>query len=283
MSRRQFKLNVLRQIEVRQRTVKPSFCHRLRHDFVHVVPAPVPRRHERLPQTRLVQYGPFACPCSEHHRQPGQLFPLRPQIQPVPAQPLRLQPQRRIANHQGGIAIGQHRVQVRGMRAQLGRYSIAFPQEDPRQRHGGSGTGIHRKCTDLAKRLLREQQDASYCTFTSDPHVGQKFQTHPFDLGARHQTNLRFIAGQSFRTSCRKVKSEVETTALRAVQKTPNEGPCIQVTDGGNAQFSSLANRLSREAAKIDRCSPAANCFNPRWLSLLLFMLLTRPASWGSR
>ena len=67
--------------------------------------------------------------------------------------------------------------------------------------------------------------------------MGQEIEFQAVEFGTRNQPDIGFPAGERSGALGRKVKLETEKAPLRAMQKAPNEGPGIEITDGRDAQI----------------------------------------------
>ena len=126
---------------------------RLGDDAVDLPPAEVPRPEERV----RGDAGPDR-PDREYEREAGQRPPFLRQVADVEAR--QIGSQRRVADQEGGVVVGQHLREVGRRHVELGDLSVPIGEEDPG--HGGrrargdvEGDGPH-----LIERALRREEDA---------------------------------------------------------------------------------------------------------------------------
>jgi len=99
--------------------------------------------------------------------------------------------------------------------------------------------GIDREPPDGIGRNPRNQQDAAHGAFTCDAHIRKEIEPQPVQFGAGNEPDIRLATCERRGALSRKVEPEFEKAALRPMLKAPNQGPGIQVANGGYAQFSS--------------------------------------------
>ena len=138
--------------------------------------------------------------------------------------------------------------------------AITLAQQNPRQRHRSSRTGIHRQRPNLPEGPPRNQQNAPYRPFTGNAHLRNEIEPQTVKLGAGRQTDMRGTALQRGGADRWQIETEIKKPALRTMQKSPNQRPRIQITDSRNDQSPSLPDSSeqigSRHTAHVTvRCS----------------------------
>ena len=156
--------------------------------------------------------------------------------------------------------------------------AITLSQQDSRQSHRTPRTGIHRQRTNLPERPLRNQQNTANRPFAGNSDLRQIIESQPIQFRTRHQSDRRFPATQSLSAFSGQIEPKIEPALPRSVQKAPNQGPCVQITDGRDAQASSLSDPVSSNivnrltgfkpfprAMLQDRDPSASAVLVPRW------------------
>src|SRR5581483_5316587 len=109
--------------------------------------------------------------------------------------------------------------------------AVTLAQNNLRQRDRRAGTRVNGERFDLTHRSSRTQENTANRSVAGDSEMGQKIETQAVQFGASQQPHVGLAVAQGFSAVHWQVESEIEHAFLGAMKKSPNQRPCIQVTD----------------------------------------------------
>ena len=194
--------------------------------------------------------------------------------------------ERRIPDNQPRIAIKKHLIEEGGHRHESRLASITLRQQNSGQSHRAAGPQIDRQGPDLPERPLRNQQNAPHRTLARNAEFRQIIETQPIQLRAGREADRRSPARERLRALRRQIEAKIEKPFLGTVQEAPNQRPCVEITDCGNAQTFSLANmpfpppevRAAR-AILAFKVPPALSPMRPLRFTVLFTLFSLLPAA----
>jgi hypothetical protein len=90
---------------------------------------------------------------------------------------------------------------------------------------------VEREAANFSNRFLTEEQDAANGTAAGDAKVGDGFEVLALGFDDGYEAGVGVLALELVRANCGEVEAEFGLARLGAMQKAPDEGAGIEVTD----------------------------------------------------
>ena len=150
---------------------------------------------------------------------------------------LQSQTQCRIADHQRGVRLPEHRLQIGLQLRRIPAQCASACAQNAHERLRAARAAIEGDAPNLVYRLLRNQQQAAHRFLRSDGEIRKNYQpVDPLQFDGGDDRNVHFARAERFRTLRRHRKRKLILATLRSVRKSPHQRRSIEVLHNRDAE-----------------------------------------------